>query len=175
MSDNQTLKLYHYGSAVLKKQAEAVTEFNGELRDFVNRMIDTLYEENGVGLAAPQVGVSRRIVVIDLSFGEEVERILPMINPEILSAEGECSLEEGCLSIPGIYEDVVRPERVRVRYRDPEGRTLEMEADGFLARVIQHESDHLDGILFVDRLGAVKRTFLAKALREIADSENGEE
>jgi peptide deformylase len=175
MSDNHTLKMYHYGSPVLKKRAETVTEFDDELRDFVNRMAETLYEENGVGLAAPQVGISRRIVVIDLSFGEEVDRILPMINPEILSAEGECTLEEGCLSIPGIYEDVVRPERVRVRYCDPQGRTVEMDADGFLARVIQHEADHLDGILFVDRLGAVKRTFLARTLREIAESENGEE
>jgi peptide deformylase len=174
MTDNQTLKLYRYGSPVLKKRAEAVTEFDDELRDFVSRMANTLYEENGVGLAAPQVGVSRRIVVIDLSFGEEVDRILPMINPEILSSEGECTLEEGCLSIPGIYEDVVRAERIYVRYSDPEGRPREMDAEGYLARVIQHESDHLDGILFVDRLGAVKRTFLAKALREIADAENGE-
>jgi len=175
MNESLPLKLYHYGSEVLKKQSEEVTEFDTGLGSFIDRMIQTLYEENGIGLAAPQVGLSRRIVVIDLSFGEEVERVLPMINPEILSVGGECTMEEGCLSIPGVYENVVRPEQVRVRYRDPEGRALELEADGLLARVIQHEMDHLDGILFVDRLGSIKRTFLAKTLREIAEQENGEE
>ncbi len=173
MSDN-TLKMHRYGSSVLKKRADQVTEFDSELCYFIDRMIDTLYEENGIGLAAPQVGVSRRIVVIDLSFGEAVDNILPMINPEIISAEGECSMEEGCLSLPGIYEDVVRPERVQVRYQDPAGKEIEIKADGLMARVIQHEADHLDGILFVDRIGSVKRTLLARALRELAEAENGE-
>ena len=175
MTNNHTLKLYRYGSPILKKRAEEVTEFDGELHEFIDRMADTLYTQNGVGLAAPQVGLSRRIFIVDLSFGEEVERVLPMINPEILSVEGSCSMEEGCLSIPGVYEDIVRPEKVWIRYWDPDGREREIEADDFLARIIQHEADHLDGILFVDRLGSVKRSLLSKTLRGIAESENGEE
>ena len=167
-------KIYRYGSPVLRQKTEPVTVFDDELRAFVEHMAETMYVTNGIGLAAPQVGVLRRIMVIDMSFGEEVDTILAMVNPEILGSEGECTLEEGCISIPGVFEEVVRPERIRVRYHDLNGETVETDADGLLARVMQHEIDHLEGVLFVDRIGAAKRALLAKTLREIAE-ENGEE
>jgi peptide deformylase len=169
------LKMRHYGSPVLRRKAEPVTVFDDALLDFIEGMIDTLYEQNGVGLAAPQVGVSKRVVIIDISFGEEENEIIALVNPEILSSEGECAMEEGCLSIPKVWEEVTRPERIRVRYQDAEGNVHEDDAEGMLARVVQHEVDHLEGILFVDRLGTVKKTFLARALRDIAEREDSEE
>lgn len=172
--DVRTEKVYKYGSPMLRQKAEPVTLFDSELRAFVERMAETLYAENGLGLAAPQVGVPRRIAVVDLSFGEEVDSILSMVNPEILESEGECTMEEGCLSIPGVFEEVVRPERIRVRYLDLNGEAVETDADGFLARVMQHEIDHLEGVLFVDRIGAAKRALLAKTLREIAEESSEE-
>ncbi|MFA6472712.1 MAG: peptide deformylase [Candidatus Latescibacterota bacterium] len=166
-------KLRFFGDPILRKSTEKVTVFDPELKDFVDAMSDALYEENGLGLAAPQVGDTRKIVIIDLSFGEEVENTLPLINPEFLSREGECVMEEGCLSIPGIFEGVSRPEKIRVRYQDITGATYEIEADGLLARIIQHEMDHLEGILFIDHLSSVKKLLLTKALREISE-ENGD-
>jgi len=165
-------KVRRFGDPILRKSTETVTVFDSELKDFIDTMIDTLYDENGLGLAAPQVGDIRKIVIIDLSFGEEVENTVALINPEVLSQEGECIMEEGCLSIPGIFEDVSRPEKIRIRYQDLEGTFRELDADGLLARIIQHEMDHLEGILFVDRLSSVKKLLLTKALREIAE-ENG--
>ena len=165
-------KVRRFGDPILRKKTEAVTVFDSELKGFVDHMIDTLYEENGLGLAAPQVGDLRKIVIIDLSFGEEVENTLALVNPEILSKEGECIMEEGCLSIPGIFENVMRPEKIRIQYRDLDGVVREIDAEGLLARIIQHEVDHLEGILFVDRISTVKKMLLAKALREIAE-ENG--
>ena len=158
-----------YGDPVLRKSTEAVTDFNSELRDFVEHMADTMFKNNGIGLSAPQVGVTRKIIVIDLSFGEKVDDYLALINPEIFEQEGECAIEEGCLSVPGIYEEVVRPEKIRVRYLDAVGTEHEVGADGLLARIIQHEVDHLEGILFVDRISTVKRSLLAKTLKTMAE------
>ena len=168
------MNMKYYGNPVLRRKAEPVEVFDDALLNFIEGMIDTLYEKNGVGLAAPQVGESRRVVIIDTSFGEKENEIIALVNPEILSSEGECTLEEGCLSIPKVWEEVTRAERIRVRYQDAEGRIHEDDAEGMMARVIQHEVDHLDGILFVDRLGAVKKTFLSRALREIAEREDFE-
>ena len=165
-------KVRRFGDPILRKSTETVTVFDSELKDFIDTMIDTLYDENGLGLAAPQVGDIRKIVIVDLSFGEEVENTLALINPEVLSQEGECIMEEGCLSIPGIFEDVSRPEKIRIRFQDFDGTIREIDADGLLSRIIQHEMDHLEGILFVDRLSSVKKLLLTKALREIAE-ENG--
>ncbi len=165
-------KIFHYGSPVLREKAEPVTDFGQELRDLAFRMEDTLYEGNGVGLAAPQVGVSKRFVLVDLSFGDEVDRILFMANPEILESEGECVLEEGCLSVPGVYEDVPRAERIRVKFQDLEGNMLESDAEGYLARIMQHEIDHLNGILFIDRIDPEKKLQISDALREIAEKED---
>ena len=166
------LKMQYYGSPVLRRKAEPVTDFDDALLEFIESMIDTLYEQNGVGLAAPQVGVSKRVVIIDTSFGEKEDEIIALVNPEILTVEGECTIEEGCLSVPKVFEQVTRPERIRVRYQDAHGNVQEDDADGMMARVIQHETDHLEGILFVDRLGAVKKAFLSRTLHEIAEREN---
>ena len=158
-----------YGDPTLRESAEVVAEFDENLRDLVDNMTETMFEDNGIGLAAPQIGISKKIVVIDLSFGKEIGNVMTLINPEILDMEGKCSLEEGCLSVPGIYEQILRPENIRVKYQNIDGDELEKDVDGFLARVIQHESDHLKGVLFVDRLSAVKRNLLAKTLRSLAE------
>ena len=164
-------KVRVYGDPVLRKKTGPVTVFDEKLADFVDGMIDTMFENKGIGLAAPQVGVSEKIVVVDKSLGESVDDVMILINPEIYDSEGEATIEEGCLSVPGVYEDVVRPEKIAVRYRDTNGGEHDTEADGMLARAIQHEADHLEGILFVDRISTVKRQLLAKTLKSI--TENG--
>ena len=169
--DDTNEKVRVYGDPVLRKKAEPVTVFDEALSEFVESMVDTMFEHNGIGLAAPQVGVSERVITIDASFGESVDNIMVLINPEILHVEGEISLEEGCLSVPGVWEEVVRPEKVTVHYSDVNGEEQKINADGMLARVIQHEYDHLEGILFVDRISSVKRTILAKTLKSIAEGE----
>ena len=166
-------KVRIYGDPVLRKSTDIVTEFDNDLSDIVHSMIETMYEGNGIGLAAPQVGISRKIIVIDSSFGESTDSAIHLINPEILETEGECLLEEGCLSIPGVYEEIVRPEKIQVAYFDSDGNEQKMDTDGLLSRVIQHEMDHLDGILFVDRLSTVKRNLLAKTLRTFAKEGSG--
>ena len=157
-----------YGDPLLRKTTGKIIEFNKSLRDLAESMVETMYAKNGMGLAGPQVGVSMKISVIDLSFGVDMDKILTLINPEILESEGTSTFEEGCLSVPGIFEDVIRPEMVKIRFQDLRGKEKEMEVEGFLARVIQHEIDHLDGVLFVDRLGTVKRKLLSKKLRQLA-------
>jgi len=162
-------KIRIYGDPVLRRKAEPVEDFNAELRDLADSLVDSMYaNQSGIGLAAPQIGVSKRLLVIDRSFGEEFDNILVMVNPEIVEADGETTFEEGCLSVPGIFEPVSRPVRIFARYRDVDGVLREIESDDFLARVIQHETDHLDGILFIDRLGTIKRQLLQKQLRVLA-------
>ena len=156
-----------YGDPVLRKNTEKITDFDKSLRDLADRMVETMYAKNGIGLAGPQVGVSRKISVIDLSFVEEVDKILTLVNPEVLEFEGTATIEEGCLSVPDIFEDVIRPEMVKIRFQDLSGEGQEMEVEGFLARIIQHEVDHLDGVLFIDRLSTVMRTLLSKKLRQL--------
>ena len=157
------------GDEVLRRRADDVEDFGEELRELADRMAELMYEHNGVGFAGPQLGVSKRITVIDRSLGERVDDLLVLVNPEIVETSGECSFEEGCLSVPGIYEELIRPERVVCRYHDLDGNECEIERDDFLARVIQHEVDHLVGVLFVDRLSTVKRQLLAKRLRTLSD------
>ena len=166
-------KVRIYGDPVLRKSTDSVTEFDNNLSDIVHNMIEAMYEGNGIGLAAPQVGISKKIIVIDTSFGENADSALHLINPEIIETKGECLLEEGCLSIPGVYEEIVRPEKILVTYFDSDGNEQKIDADGLLSRVIQHEMDHLDGILFVDRLSTVKRNLLAKTLRTFAKEGDG--
>ena len=167
-------KVRIYGDPILRKSTDIVTQFDKNTSDLVNNMIETMYEGNGIGLAAPQVGISEKIVVIDTSFGENIDSAIQLINPEIVEIEGECVLEEGCLSIPGIYEEVIRPEKIWVKYFDINGNEQNRDTDGLLARVIQHEMDHLDGILFVDRLSTVKRNLLANTLRAMAMEGSGD-
>ena len=162
-------KIRIYGDPVLRKPSEKVTEFDGSLAKLEDRLVESMFSyESGIGLSAPQIGESRKILVIDLSFGENTGKILTMVNPEIVETEGECTLEEGCLSVPGIFETVVRPVKIFARYQDIDGNEREIETGDFLARVIQHEADHLEGILFVDRLSTIKRKLLSKKLRTLA-------
>jgi peptide deformylase len=169
-------KIRIYGDPVLRRTTETVTVFDNDLRDLRDHLITTLYEaKNGVGLAAPQIGISMRIAVIDLSLGKDVDNILTVVNPRIIETEGESIEEEGCLSIPEISQKVIRAERVKIRFTDMKGREKDYEAEGFIARVIQHEIDHLDGILFIDRIGVVRRALISKKLRELAKESGGGE
>jgi peptide deformylase len=168
------LAILEYPDPRLRIRAEPVTKFDAELRQLVADMFDTMYAAPGIGLAATQVNVHRRLLVADVS--EEHNEPICLINPEILSAEGTVSYEEGCLSVPEVFETVDRAERIRVRAYDEKGEPFELEADGLLAICIQHEIDHLDGRLFVDYLSALKRDrlkkkVLKKAKKGAADSE----
>ncbi len=161
------LRIRKYGDPVLETPAEPVTEFNGELRQLAEDMFETMYANKGIGLAAPQVGVSKRLAVIDSSAGEDPAAKLVLVNPEILVKEGTQIGEEGCLSIPGFREDVKRAYRVRVRAQNLEGGYFETEGEELLARVIQHEIDHLDGILFLQHLSLLKRDLIKRKIRKL--------
>lgn len=155
------LEIKKYPEAVLKKKALPVEDVKA-VQSLIDDMVETMYAAPGIGLAAPQVGVSRRVVVIDVSVKEEQVPLIVLINPEIVEADGLMDAEEGCLSVPEYYAVVKRAERVVVRGFDREGKPVELEASGLLARALQHEIDHLDGVLFVDRLSAIKREFFKK-------------
>jgi peptide deformylase len=158
------LDILHFPDPRLRRRAEPVARVDDAIRRTVDDMFETMYAAPGIGLAAVQVNVPKRIIVIDVS--EEKNRPLCLINPEILEREGVEEMDEGCLSVPGIYEKVRRAERVRVRALDREGEPFELEADGLLAVCIQHEIDHLDGKLFVDYLSPVKRERIRKKLQK---------
>jgi peptide deformylase len=166
------LQLRYYGDPILRKRASEVHEFDEKLRAEAEAMIDTMFEQAGVGLAGPQVGLEKRLLVA-LQMEDPDDNEAPpivMVNPEILERSQENWVyEEGCLSIPGIRGDVTRPERVRVRYQDVDGRSHEIEVDAMFARVIQHEIDHLDGKLFIDYLSMGQRTLLKPRLKKIAE------
>ena len=140
------LKIVKYPEPVLQQPGEPVTEFNDELRKLVADMFETTYASQGIGLAAPQVGVSKRITVIDLSMGKDPAQKLVLINPEIIFSEGKQYEEEGCLSFPDIREKVVRAAKVRIRAQDERGKWFEMDGEELLSRAFQHEIDHLDGV-----------------------------
>ena len=138
------------GEEVLRKKCKPVTEFNRKLAVMLDDMADTMHDRNGVGLAAPQIGMLRRVVVIDTTPDEEVGVFVEMINPEIIAREGSQTGTEGCLSVPGKYGIVERPMKVTARYQDRDGRFHEITGEGLTARAICHEVDHLDGILYID-------------------------
>ena len=163
------LRIHHYPDPILKQRAVPVTTFDSGLRGLAGNMLDTMYAAPGVGLAAPQVGVSRRLIVLDCSAKDEERHPLVAVNPEIVAREGERCEEEGCLSVPEYYANVVRSERIRVRFQDLEGSEREVEADGLWAICFQHEIDHLDGILFVDRLSPLKRGLFRKKYKKIIE------
>ena len=148
----------------LRTRAQPVTQFDAELGRLIDDMFETMYAAPGIGLAATQVDVHQRVLVIDIS--EERDQPLVFINPEILSREGEAETEEGCLSVPGIFDDVKRAAKVRVRAQDRTGAVFERDYDGMLAVCIQHEMDHLDGKLFVDYLSDLKRQRIRKKLEK---------
>lgn len=151
------LEIRKYPDDVLKKVAEPVNEINGELQKLIDDMIETMYSSNGVGLAASQVGVLKRIIVVDTSSRQEGQSLLVLINPEIVDCQGEILSEEGCLSIPGFITKLKRKEKVFLKALDRQGNPVEIEADGLLSRALQHEVDHLNGILIVDRLSPLKK------------------
>jgi peptide deformylase len=141
-----------------------VDAVDAPLRELIDNMLETMYAANGIGLAATQVNVHRRLLVADVSEGRDLPQIF--INPEILSREGAATSQEGCLSVPGYYDDVERAERIRVRAQDSDGRTFERDLEGLLAVCVQHEIDHLDGRLFVDYLSEMKRQRVRKKLEK---------
>ncbi len=151
----------------LKERAGPVDTIDQSLRDLLDDMLETMYGANGIGLAAPQVGVLKRIIVVDVSPKDEDRAPIRMINPEILRASSDrATREEGCLSLPEQWADVTRPTTVTVRYLDEAGETRELDADGMLATCIQHEMDHLDGTLFVDHVSALKRGIILRRLKK---------
>jgi peptide deformylase len=154
------LNILHYPDPRLRHVARPVEAVDDQVRRLVADMLETMYAAPGIGLAATQVNIGQRIVTIDIS--EERNRPLALINPEIIERQGDEEMEEGCLSVPGVYESVRRAERVRVRALDRDGKAFELEASGLLAVCIQHELDHLDGKLFVDHLSPLKRQRIRK-------------
>ena len=153
---------------VLKQKCEPVAEVTDDIRQLLDDMLATMYDAPGVGLAAPQVGVSKRILVVDCAPRDADPQPMKLINPEIVSASDDLSTyEEGCLSFPDQYADVKRPSRVTVRYLDENGTRQEVDAGGLLATCIQHEIDHLDGIVFVDHLSTVKRGMIMRKLQKL--------
>jgi len=156
------------GDPILAGRSEPVDEITPEIVRLAEDMVETVHRAPGIGLAAPQVGVPKRLIVVDLSVGQDKEALHVLLNPEIVAKEGESVCEEGCLSVPDIKEKVARPYRVKVRGTDLEGREVEIEGEDLLARALCHEIDHLDGILFVDRLSALKRKLIRKKLKKSA-------
>jgi peptide deformylase len=152
---------------ILQRPAEPVIAFDDELRRLVDDMFESMYAAHGIGLAAPQIGIPRRLTVIDLSFQKAPEEKIALINPEVVTKEGKIFEEEGCLSLPDIREKVSRAAKVKIRAQDLEGNWFEREADELLARAFQHEIDHLDGILFIFRISALKRDFVLRKIRKL--------
>ena len=159
----------------LRRVSEPVATIDAEVKKLVADMFETMYEAPGVGLAAVQIGVPKRIVTIDATRGEEEKQPFVLINPEILWASDEKSvLEEGCLSIPEYIDEVERSAKVKARFLDLEGRTIEVEAEGLFARVMQHEIDHINGVLFIDHLSKLKRNRVEKKFVKVAKREAAE-
>ena len=159
-----------YGEAVLRMRATEVTDITADVQTLIDDMIETMYAAPGVGLAAPQVDVSLRIFVADPSSGRRAEDLLIMINPEIVEREGVQSEPEGCLSVPDFEAPVTRPTRAVVRGLDRDGNVQEFEGEGLLARVFQHEIDHLDGSLFLDHLRGLKRDMILRKIKKLRRS-----
>ncbi len=160
--------ILRYGAGVLHEPASPVAELTPEIDRLIMDMIETMYAAPGIGLAAPQVGVPLRVFVIDLSIGRDPEGLMVMINPEFAGRDGMQLEEEGCLSVPGFNATVVRPQRATVRGRDRDGVERQVEGAGLLARAFQHEMDHLDGTLFVDRLRGIKRDLIVRKIRKLS-------
>ena len=157
------LNVLKYGDPRLRRKSEPVGEVTADVRRIVDDLIDTMYDEVGIGLAAPQLGVSLRLIVIGDDKGRQAR---PLVNPRIVDSGGEVVAEEGCLSIPGIFADVARAEWVQLESRDLDGAPVAFRARGLQARVLQHEIDHLDGVLFIDRVDAVARDRIKRRIKK---------
>jgi peptide deformylase len=156
-----------YGNPVLEKPAAPVTEFDDELKTLVADMFESMYEAKGVGLAAPQIGISKRLAVIDVSFKENPREKLVLANPEIIHTEGKQNQSEGCLSIPDFRENVTRANKVTIRAQDVNGKWYEKTGEELLARAFLHETDHLNGKLYISHLSALKRDLIKRKIRKL--------
>jgi peptide deformylase len=156
-----------FGNPVLVKPAEPVTEFGEELKKLVEDMFESMYEARGVGLAAPQIGISKRLAVIDITFKEDPEAKLVLANPEIIHKEGKQTQSEGCLSIPEFREPLTRANKVTVRAQDVNGKWFEKTGEELLARAFLHETDHLNGKLYISHLSALKRDLMKRKIRKL--------
>jgi peptide deformylase len=159
--------ILRYGDTVLHEKARPVNGITPDIERLIDDMVETMYAAPGVGLAAPQVGVPLRLFVVDISVGLDATGLIVMVNPEIVERDGVQLEEEGCLSVPGFNATVVRPSRVVVKGLDRSGAEHQHEASGLLARAFQHEMDHLDGTLFVDRLRGIKRDLIVRKIRKL--------
>jgi peptide deformylase len=162
------LPIAKYGDDVLRRATALVTEFDDALQKLIDDMVETMYAAPGVGLAANQVGVSKRLTVIDLSVGKRPHELHVLVNPEIVERLGQQLEEEGCLSIPDFTENVTRPERVKVRFLDRNGQPRELWGEGLMARALCHETDHLNGNLFIDHLRGFKKERILKKIQKLA-------
>jgi len=160
-------KIRIYPDPILQVKAVEIEKIDGRVAQLAADMAETMYAAPGVGLAAPQIGVSERLIVVDVKPPEGEQELITLINPVIIEAEGRCVEEEGCLSVPEIRENVARSERVLVRGLDLNARQREIEARGLLARAFQHEIDHLDGILFINRISRLKRGIIQRKMRKL--------
>jgi peptide deformylase len=156
-----------FGDPVLEKQAEPVTVFDDELKKLVDDMFESMYAAHGVGLAAPQIGISKRLAVIDISFKEDPSAKLVLANPEIVHTDGRHTQNEGCLSIPEFRESVTRPRTVTIRAQDIDGKFYEKTGEELLARAFLHETDHLNGKLYISHLSALKRDLIKRKIRKL--------
>jgi peptide deformylase len=156
-----------FGDPVLERPAAPIADFNGELRRLADDMFESMYAAHGVGLAAPQIGISKRIAVIDVTFQEDPTAKIVLVNPEIIHTEGRLTSDEGCLSIPDFREKVTRPRRVTVRAQDLHGKTIEISGEELLARALVHETDHLNGKLYINHISALKRDMLKRKIRKL--------
>jgi len=164
-----------YGHPGLHKPSETVREIDGTIHKLLDDMVETMYAAPGIGLAAPQIAVPLRVIIVDLSVGEEPGQLIKLINPEFVLREGEQRHDEGCLSVPGFGGSPVRPARVVVKGLDPDGKERTYEGTELLARAFCHEIDHIDGLLFVDRLTPLKRDLMKRKLRKKARTDDWEE
>jgi peptide deformylase len=164
--------ILHYPDKRLREKGLPVKEITKEIQKLVDDMAETMYAAPGCGLAATQIGELHRVFVIDTATEDEPSQLTVFINPEILETKGSTSWEEGCLSFPTVHEDIKRAERVRVRAQDRDGKWFELEADGLLAVAIQHENDHLDGVLMIDRVGTLKRRMMHRKMLKRVDEQD---
>jgi peptide deformylase len=156
-----------FGDPVLEKPSAPVTEFDGELRKLIDDMFESMYAAHGVGLAAPQIGISKRVAVIDVTFKEDPNAKIVLVNPEIVHTEGKLTSTEGCLSLPEFRENVTRPRKVTARAQDATGKTIEVTGEELLARALVHETDHLNGKLYISHISALKRDMIKRKVRKL--------
>lgn len=163
------MQIYHYPEPVLAIKAEPIIDIDDSIRQLATDMTETMYAAPGIGLAAPQVGISKRLIVLDCGGRDEESQLIVAINPEITAAEGDCFEEEGCLSVPGYYCKIKRKSEVTVRYLDLDGAEQTLTTSDLQAVAFQHEIDHLNGVLFVDHLSSLKRSLFKKKYKRIQE------